>query len=70
MQYFPDAKALVYSNLNFVSTVDGVAEIKVAYDMDTLLDEVSQQVFALFIGEPKSTEALEVIRQTQQAQMV
>ena len=65
MQYFPDAKALVYSELNFVSTVDGVTEIKVSYDMDALLDEVSQAVFALFIGEPRSIEALEVVRQAQ-----
>lgn len=65
MQYFPDAKALVYSELNFVSTVEGLTEIKVSYDMDALLDEVSQAVFALFIGEPRSIEALEVVRQAQ-----
>ncbi len=65
MQYFPDAKALAYSELNFVSTVDGLTEIKVSYDMDALLDEVSQAVFALFIGEPRSIEALEVVRQAQ-----
>ncbi|WP_303672555.1 hypothetical protein [Vampirovibrio chlorellavorus] len=65
MEYFPNAKALVYGELNFVSTVNGLTEIKVSYDMDALLDEVSNEVFALFIGEPRPTAALEVVRQAQ-----
>lgn len=65
MQYFPNVNALVYGELNFVSTVNGLTETKVSYDMDALLDEVSKEVFALFIGEPRPTVALEVVRQAQ-----
>lgn len=63
MNYSPDVKALVYSELNFISS--RIPQTKVVYDLDTLYDEVSAEIFGLFIGEPVQQLTLEVVRQAQ-----
>lgn len=65
MNYTPDVKSLDYSDLNFVSTSARMAQTKVFYDVDALYDEVSAEVFALFIGEVTQQMTLEVVRQAQ-----
>ncbi len=65
MHYSPDPKALVYRELNFVSTLVKTAQPKVSYDLDALYDEVSPEIYALFVGEAVEQLSLEVVRQAQ-----
>lgn len=65
MHYTPDVKALVYSEINFVSTSVRMPQVKVAYDLDALFDEVSAEVCTMFVGEVTAQMILPVVRQAQ-----
>lgn len=52
MSFTPDPKALVYSELQFVSTTVPMPQPKSLVDYDSLYDEVSSEIFAIFVGEP------------------
>lgn len=65
MHYIPDVKALVYSEINFVSTSVRMPQTQVSYDLDALFDEVSSEVFAMFVGEMTEQMILPVVRQAQ-----
>lgn len=65
MHYTPDVKALVYNEINFVSTSVPMSQVKVSYDVDALFDEVSVEVFRMFVGEVSEQMVLPVVRQAQ-----
>ena len=50
MMYTPDPKSLVYSQLQFISTSVPMPQAKTSVDFETLYDEVSSEIFALFVG--------------------
>ena len=57
MIYSPDAKALVYSEIQFVSVAAPKGKTRVYVDLDRLFDEVSAEINALYFGEVAQTEA-------------
>jgi hypothetical protein len=48
MMYIPNPKALVYSELYFISTSVPQARITI----DAIFDDVSNEIFALFVATP------------------
>lgn len=52
MSYTPNPKALVYQELQFVSTSVPMPQAKTLVDYDLLYDDVSSEIFAIFVGEP------------------
>jgi hypothetical protein len=46
--YIPDAKALVYQELNFISTAVGL-KTSIAPSYDDIFDEVSQEIYNEFV---------------------
>ena len=52
MSYTPNPKALVYQELQFVSTSVPMPQAKTLVDYDSLYDDVSSEIFAIFVGEP------------------
>jgi hypothetical protein len=48
--YTPDPKSLVYSQLQFVSTSVPVPQAKISVDIERIYDDVSSEIFALFVG--------------------
>lgn len=59
MMYTPDVKSLVFSELNFISTVKSVGQ-QAKISMDAIFDEVSDEIFALFVGAPAECEITNV----------
>lgn len=49
MIYTPNPKALVYSELFFISTV--APRLESVVTMDAIMDEVSREIFDLFIAD-------------------
>lgn len=54
MIYIPNPKALVYNELNFISMVGPRPHTTLS--VDEIFDEVSNEIFALFIAKPVSLE--------------
>ena len=52
MSNMPNPKSLVYSELQFVSTSVPMPKVKPAVDYELMYDEVSSEIYALFVGEP------------------
>lgn len=52
MSYTPNPQALVYAELQFVSTSVPMPKAKPSVDYELIYDEVSSEIFALFVGEP------------------
>jgi hypothetical protein len=50
MMYTPDPKSLVYSQLQFISTSVPLPQAKISVDIEAIYDEVSSEIFALFVG--------------------
>ncbi len=50
MIYVPNPKDLVYGELYFISTVASVKAPEICFD--AIIDEVSHEVYSLFIGAP------------------
>jgi hypothetical protein len=50
MIYIPNPKALVYNELNFISSIVSVKTAKLS--IDCIFDDVSQEIYNLFIASP------------------
>jgi hypothetical protein len=62
MHYIPDPKALVYSELQFISTAFPRATVEVSYD--AIFDEVSGEIYNLYIAEQQDNGQLIVFVDT------
>jgi hypothetical protein len=51
MIYSPDAKSLVYSEIQFISIAAPKGKTRVCVDLDRIFDEVSAEITALYFGE-------------------
>lgn len=56
MMYIPNPKALVYSELHFISVTPSMRPVSVS--VDDIFDEVSQEILALFIETSNVTPSL------------
>ena len=50
MNYLPNPKALVYSEIEFISVAGSQKKGVVSFDVDRLFDEVSAEIQTLFLG--------------------
>lgn len=50
MIYIPNPKALVYNELNFISSVVAIKTAKMS--IDCIFDDVAQEIYNLFIASP------------------
>jgi hypothetical protein len=57
MNYIPNAKALVYSEIYFVSLAVPQSEVRVQVDLDRIYDEVSAEISTLYFGEARQPQA-------------
>lgn len=57
MNYLPEAKALVYNEMHFVSVAVPKGQDRVYVDLDRLYDEVSAEISTLYFGEANPVEA-------------
>jgi len=57
MIYSPDAKALVYNEIQFVSVAAPKGQARVYVDLDRIFDDVSAEINALYFGEVTQPEA-------------
>ena len=63
MIYVPDVKSLVYGELQFISTAVPVKAPVIS--MDAIIDEVSREIFDLFISEEAAIDyALNAVVET------
>jgi hypothetical protein len=51
MSYLSDLEILVFSDLNFISTVVNSFKVHVTYNLEALFDEVSAEVLPLFVAQ-------------------
>ena len=49
--YYPNANELVYSEMNFIATGGRMPIGKSAIDFDAIIDEVSAEIYEMFVGE-------------------
>lgn len=52
MSYTPNPKSLVYTELQFISTSVPMPKVKPAVDYELIYDEVSTEIYTLFVGGP------------------
>ena len=57
MMYTPDPKSLVYSQLQFISTSVPMPQAKISVEIESIYDEVSSEIFALFVGVESEAKA-------------
>lgn len=57
MIYSPDAKGLVYNEIQFVSVAAPKGQTRVFVDLDRIFDEVSAEINALYFGETAQAES-------------
>jgi len=63
--YTPDAKALIFQELDFIST--GVAGRNTAIAYDRLFDEVAQEIFSEFVAtEPAEVQVVQSVQSIMQ----
>lgn len=56
MIYTPDPKSLVYSQLHFISTSVSMPQAKISLEIEKIYDDVSAEIFALFVGTEPEVE--------------
>jgi hypothetical protein len=57
MIYSPDAKSLIYSEIQFVSIAAPKGKTRVYVDLDRIFDEVSAEITTLYFGDVVQPEA-------------
>lgn len=56
MIYSPDAKALVYSEIQFISVASPKGQTRVYVDLDRMYDDVFSEITSLYFGETVEAE--------------
>lgn len=56
MIYSPDAKALVYNEIQFISVASPKGQTRVYVDLDRMYDDVFSEITSLYFGETVETE--------------
>jgi hypothetical protein len=61
MMYIPNPKALVYSELHFISITASMRPVSIS--LDDIFDEVSQEILALFVESPSVAPSSLIVRE-------